>query len=156
MNLPSRYDLKSFSCVNQEVNIFNRKLGKVMKIFDHVYQCHMVFDNYLHTRHGLHLNKKGKKSVAKQLASMIRGILVDSEKVVAPIPMQWIDHEKVAQPKIIETSRKEEDEEEEIEHIQQREQTQNKRDDFLCNMKHEFPTDVLMLEFHGDRPAQDE
>jgi hypothetical protein len=34
MNLPSRYDLKSFSCVNQEVNIFNRKLGKVMKIFD--------------------------------------------------------------------------------------------------------------------------
>jgi hypothetical protein len=122
VNLPRRYDFKTMSCVNQEVNTFNRKLGIVVKIFDHVYQFHVVYDGDLHTRHGLHVNKKGKESVAKQLASVIKDTFENTKKALAPVPMQWIVHEKVTKHKETESSKEKEEKKEGRELLQRRQQ----------------------------------
>jgi hypothetical protein len=37
LNLPKRRDLVDQSCVNEEINSYNRKLGKHLKVFDHVH-----------------------------------------------------------------------------------------------------------------------
>jgi hypothetical protein len=60
MNLPNRQDLHATSRVNQEIKVFNRKLGKYMKSFDHASSVEVKFDREQYTRHGFHLNKKGK------------------------------------------------------------------------------------------------
>jgi hypothetical protein len=63
---------------------FNRKLGKHLKSFE---CAHFVEVNYdrKHTRHGLHLNIKGKEHVAKQLETIIKVILNKNEKIVTPL-----------------------------------------------------------------------
>jgi hypothetical protein len=37
--VPHRFDLKAESCINKEVELFNRKLQKLMKIFEHFKIC---------------------------------------------------------------------------------------------------------------------
>jgi hypothetical protein len=36
LDIPHRYDLEESSCVNKEIQIFNRKLSKVTKLCKHV------------------------------------------------------------------------------------------------------------------------
>jgi hypothetical protein len=60
MNLPNRQDLKATSCVNQEINIFNRKLCKHTKVFDCVCRLEVRLERDHYTKHGLQLNTKGK------------------------------------------------------------------------------------------------
>jgi hypothetical protein len=57
INLPTRQDLGPTSCVNQDIKVFNRKLGKYMKSSDHTSVVDIKLDREHHTRHGLHLNK---------------------------------------------------------------------------------------------------
>jgi hypothetical protein len=46
--VPHRFDLQPSSCVNEEVESFNRKLQKSMKTFSHIQVCIMSTnrDNY--------------------------------------------------------------------------------------------------------------
>jgi hypothetical protein len=62
-----RHDLHVNSCVNREVEVFNRKLRKQMKIFDNVTLIKVDPDRDLFTKHGLHMNNKGKEQVAKKM-----------------------------------------------------------------------------------------
>ena len=64
MNAPHRYDLMSYSCVNNEVEKFNRKLCKRLERFGKVELIDVVSERNLFTKHGQHLNSEGKESVA--------------------------------------------------------------------------------------------
>jgi hypothetical protein len=60
LNIPHRYDLADWSCVNKEINIFDRKMHKIMKCYDHVTELSGQLNRELFSRHGMHLNKSGK------------------------------------------------------------------------------------------------
>jgi hypothetical protein len=66
-----RYDLPDFSCVNQETQVFNRKLHKLLKDMQHVsvVDTNLTRDNF--TRHGLHLNSLSKERIAKTIGQSI-------------------------------------------------------------------------------------
>ena len=66
-----RHDLPEYSCVNQETQIFNRKLRKMTKDIHHVsvVDTNLTRDDF--TRHGLHLNSIGKEMIAKTIEQSI-------------------------------------------------------------------------------------
>jgi hypothetical protein len=66
-----RYDLLDFSYVNQETQVFNRKLRKLIKDMQHVsvLDTNLTRDDF--TRHGLHLNSLGKERIAKTIGKSI-------------------------------------------------------------------------------------
>jgi hypothetical protein len=68
INLPYRRDLVEQSCVNKEIDNYNRRLGKHLKGFDHVYYKVINYERKFHTKHGMHLNTIGKEYVASQLS----------------------------------------------------------------------------------------
>ena len=66
MNAPHRFDLEERSCVNREVEVFNRKLNKIMKQYNHIKIISMSEERGHYTKHGLHMNKSGKKMDHKE------------------------------------------------------------------------------------------
>ncbi|PNF38678.1 hypothetical protein B7P43_G18384, partial [Cryptotermes secundus] len=72
LNIPHRYDLENWSCVNDEIKVFNRKLVK----------CTTA----LFTRHGLHLNKMGKNVLVRNIALICTKIVYRDAK---PIYLPW-------------------------------------------------------------------
>jgi hypothetical protein len=62
INDPCRFDLDDLSCVNEEVQAFNRKLNKIAKRFGNASVVNVESQRHLFTRHGSHMNTKGKKS----------------------------------------------------------------------------------------------
>jgi hypothetical protein len=91
MNAPHRYDLMSYSCVNNEVEKFNRKLCKRLERFGKVELIDVVSERNLFTKHGQHLNSEGKESMAKKNASIIECLL---NKEVKPISGKCYTEEK--------------------------------------------------------------
>jgi hypothetical protein len=87
INVPNRHDLSPISCVNNEVQTFNRKIGKLCKIFENVVVLPVDLDRDLFTRHGLHLNTKGREHLALKVALMIKNLLTRKEKL--PIALKW-------------------------------------------------------------------
>jgi hypothetical protein len=68
VSLPLRYDLSPFSCTDNEVLSFNKKLEKIVKSFNYVSLIKIESCREDFTRHGLHLNRSGKLFVSKQIA----------------------------------------------------------------------------------------
>jgi hypothetical protein len=66
LDIPHRYDLMGTSCVNREIQAFNRKLKKVTKPYKHVTILEVSRERETFTQHGLHLNKLGKRQLASQ------------------------------------------------------------------------------------------
>jgi hypothetical protein len=75
MCVPHRYDLANWSCVNNEVKTFNRRLEKVMKILKHVLVVKVDLTREHITRHGLHMNTLGKEMITKQIVATINAVL---------------------------------------------------------------------------------
>jgi len=71
MSAPYRYDLMSNSCVNNEVEKFNRKLHKRVERYGKAEMIDAVSERNLYTKHGQHLNSEGKESMAKKSTSTI-------------------------------------------------------------------------------------
>ena len=86
MSAPHRYDLMKTSCVNHEIENFNRKLRKRLKRIRNVEMIDVGKDRTLYTRHGQHLNPEGKESMANKIASTIKCVL---NKKVVPIRVKW-------------------------------------------------------------------
>ena len=61
INAPHRYDLEESSCVNKEVEIFNGKLSHLVKRYNHADVIAIGEKREQYTKHGLHMNKKGKE-----------------------------------------------------------------------------------------------
>jgi RNase H-fold protein (predicted Holliday junction resolvase) len=66
MSAPYRHDLDSYSCVNKEVTVYNKKLKKYIKIFDNTQIVEVDPQREIYTRHGLHMNQNGKEQMAKK------------------------------------------------------------------------------------------
>jgi hypothetical protein len=87
LDVPHRHDLEKNSCVNKEIQTFNRKLRKITKLFKHVTILEVSFKRVTYTQHGLHLNRLGKRLIAKQIAREI--YRVTKEKIDSPISLDW-------------------------------------------------------------------
>jgi hypothetical protein len=88
MSAPPRYDLIKDSCVNREVESFNKKLGKRLQRFDKVEVIEVIKERACYTQHGQHLNTRGKEVMAKKIAATIERVL---KKKVEPISMKWVN-----------------------------------------------------------------
>jgi hypothetical protein len=64
INVPHRYDLMKWACVNNAAKDFNRKLRKLLKAYDDLKMTEVENLRELYTNHGLHLNAKEKESLA--------------------------------------------------------------------------------------------
>jgi hypothetical protein len=87
MTKPLRYDQVTNVYINNEIMKFNRKLGKYMKLSDHVTILESPQDRVLFTRHGLHYSGFGKETICNQLAMSIGNLFQYTE--VSPISLGW-------------------------------------------------------------------
>jgi lysophospholipase L1-like esterase len=85
MGAPHQYDLSQTSCVNQEMNVFNRKLCKYLRAYNNTQIVEVDLNRVYYTRHDLHLNCKGKELIAKKIAWAIQDKLTAHK--YAPIIM---------------------------------------------------------------------
>jgi len=93
VNVPNRFDLEAQSSVNYAVNAFNRKLDKHMKSFQNATTTDVTSDGDSITKHGLHLNRKGKEWGAKTIVSSIKEIFKLQNK--DPIKRGWKEEQKL-------------------------------------------------------------
>ena len=71
MSAPHRYDLIRDSCVNNEVEVFNRKLCERLERFEKVEMIEVVSERNFYTKHGQNLNSGGKESMSKKTTTTI-------------------------------------------------------------------------------------
>jgi hypothetical protein len=90
---PHRFDLQSSSCVNREVDIFNRKLSKQLRSYDYIQLCSMPKNRENFTTQGLHMNLKGKTWLINNWTSLILAMVTRTQNKVA-IPLPWMDGEE--------------------------------------------------------------
>ena len=123
MEAPCRYDLDPISCVNNEVKTFNRQLRKHMKIYSNASVIGIDSNREFYTKHGLHMNQKGKEQTAKKIGLEIKLrlkekggtpiILTDKVQPVTDDRGQWRNGEKSTNQGCQDTQGKKKDESEE-------------------------------------------
>jgi hypothetical protein len=74
------------------MQIFNRKLSKIIKPLLHVVMVDLSLDKNEFTRHGMHLNSTGKESIASLIGQHLTDLLTKQENNILPLP--WIDDSK--------------------------------------------------------------
>ena len=89
LDIPHRHDLSPSSCLNLEIEEFNRKLKKIATPYNHVSVCETNLKRECFTRHGLHWNSLGKDLVVKLLKHQINKVI--GKSVQAPISLAWKD-----------------------------------------------------------------
>jgi len=87
--VPVRYDSGARSHINEQIENYNKKLFKATKSFKHVKLVKVTTDREHFTKHGLHLNNKGKEIMSKELLKNLQ-IKHDSQKVAA-IQLPWLN-----------------------------------------------------------------
>jgi len=96
LTAPHRHDLITNSCVNKEVEVFNKKLHKKVERFRKVKIIEVVNERNYYTRHGQHLNSAGKDNMTKKITTTIEH-LFNSDK--EPIRGKWYKDEETNSPK---------------------------------------------------------
>jgi len=84
INSPQRHDLIPTSCVNKEVLNCNTQLGKVTRLQPNVKLFEIKLVRNQLTRHGLHLNPKGKKLISQELAMIVDQFFKQTKKIPYP------------------------------------------------------------------------
>jgi hypothetical protein len=87
MNAPHRFDLEESSCVNKEIETFNRKLKRIMKRYNHTEVVDMSINRDHCTQHGLHMNKSGKEWLARRTADAFNKLFANQKP--DPISLEW-------------------------------------------------------------------
>jgi hypothetical protein len=100
MSVLHRHDLEYKSCVNDEVEWSNRKLRKIMKVFKNARVIEVESERDCFTKHGLHMNSKGKeqtakKKIAKEILDILKGKKSD------PIIMKGKDEQGIKEEGIL-------------------------------------------------------
>jgi hypothetical protein len=91
MEVPHLYDLKMKSCVNKKIKMFNSKLKNLSLGIVNLRVIDVTTDREMYTRHGLHMNRKGKEQTARKIATEIN-VLSQGNKSV-PMMLQWKEEE---------------------------------------------------------------
>jgi hypothetical protein len=89
-----RHDLVMSSCVNNEIQTFNRKLSKMTKAMSHVVMLDVSLDRKDFTQHGMHLNSTRKEKVAIFIGQCLTNLL--NKQVNNILPLTWVDDSKDA------------------------------------------------------------
>jgi hypothetical protein len=89
LSVPHRQDLINESCVNREVKVFNNNLRNRLKHFNNVEMIRVTSEREMFTRHGQHLNSRGKETMANKIALSIEDVL---KRKVDPINMKWLQN----------------------------------------------------------------
>ena len=79
MSVPYRYDLDPILCVNGEVKVYNMKLEKYLKVCENARIIAVDSHRDLFTRHGLHMNTRGKEQIARKITQTIKIMLSDKK-----------------------------------------------------------------------------
>ena len=79
--LPYRHDLIDWSCVNKEITVFNRKLLKIMKCYEHVTVIQHDLNRDMFTKHGLHLNALERELIVKHITAICNSMF---QKALSP------------------------------------------------------------------------
>jgi hypothetical protein len=80
--IPHRHDLSNNSCVNTAVECTNSKMAEICKPYLNVKFVDLNFlERSDFTRHGLHLNNTGKRSLCSELAKQIKSQFLGSHNV---------------------------------------------------------------------------
>jgi hypothetical protein len=69
MSAPHRFDSEVSSCVNNGVKVFNRKLQKKIKIFNHTEIIDISSNGEHYRKYGLHMNVMVKKGLTNKRAN---------------------------------------------------------------------------------------
>jgi hypothetical protein len=64
---PTRHDLPETSCVNKEIQVFNKKLHELMKSMDNAPIVNANLHREDFTEHGIHLNSSGKERIVEMI-----------------------------------------------------------------------------------------
>jgi hypothetical protein len=67
----------------------NRKLKNISYRFGHVTLLEIDTERKFYTRHGLHLNKKGKDGLARSIANLIKKLILNEDKGKQGITLDW-------------------------------------------------------------------
>ena len=67
---PHRHDLQGSSCINGEIQVYNRKLHKMLDMY-HVTIINTNCTREDFTRHGLHMNSAGKEKLVGTIGQVI-------------------------------------------------------------------------------------
>jgi hypothetical protein len=92
INAPQRYDLEESSCVNKKVKTFNRKLSHIVKKYNHANVITIGKKREQYTKHGLHMNKKGKEYLSRAIADKIYKLF--EHQMRTPITLKWNENPK--------------------------------------------------------------
>jgi lysophospholipase L1-like esterase len=87
VEVPVRYNIGARSHINKQIENYNKKLYKLTKSFKHVKLTKVTTNREHFTKHGLHLNNKGKEIMSKELLKNLP-IKHESQKVSA-IQLHW-------------------------------------------------------------------
>ena len=96
VTVPPTYDLIQSSCVNSEIKSLNRKLKKMVKVYQHTSVLEMNNDRKLFTNHSLHLNGQGREVLSELRVSLTYSIL--EQKIGPPIILNWKSDQNLTVP----------------------------------------------------------
>jgi len=77
MTPPNRYDLQDSSFINEEIQVFNRKLHKLLKDMHHV----SIINMNLH-----HMNSSGKQKITEITGHNTTNLLTSQNP---PVSLKW-------------------------------------------------------------------
>lgn len=85
LDLPNRYDLKSWSCVNEETRRTNKALEALSINFSNISLVKISSaQRHLHTQHGLHLNNLGKRWMARRIYEVLADVVAGADLFSTP------------------------------------------------------------------------
>jgi hypothetical protein len=70
VEVPCRHDLNYFSDTNEDISMFNRKLGKITNKYKHTTLVNLDLARECVMRHGLHIRNSGKDKIMKSITNM--------------------------------------------------------------------------------------
>jgi hypothetical protein len=97
MEVLHRHDLIDWSCVNEEIELFNRLLAKGLKLYKQVAIGKLHF-----TRQGMHMNYEGKIRTSQYIAKLVQRKLRVEDKAsphnIIPLKYKEDTVQEVAAP----------------------------------------------------------
>ena len=89
--IPWRHDLPSWSVVNKEIIMVNNKIKQLAKFFKNVHIVDVSnIGKKFHTKHGLHLNYKGKSLVCETILDCFRNCQMGELAAhIPPLMLEW-------------------------------------------------------------------
>jgi lysophospholipase L1-like esterase len=86
IEIPVRYDAGASPWINEQIKQYNRKLGKVTKSYKQAKLIKITTNREHYTKHGLHLNNRGKESMVKDIPTYLQDKLTRQTFPVIHLP----------------------------------------------------------------------